>query len=239
MSAEMLAILAGLARQRQAALDDRLTAWRQGPGAGVHLWCRSGCANCCTLAVNATLPEALAIASRLDTVQQERLAATVTRISSHARQSADARVFLAGYRRAVGPCPFLDDTGNCGIYPRRPLACRALFATRPPDWCGINLAELPEIERRTFLASLDRATVAFPSHYAAAPRELAADDERGLLLAMVRHAGFAVTGNLALLVWLSGQAGAAAAVAGGADAFLAYLASGHLDRPFLVQLDRP
>jgi hypothetical protein len=231
--------LEDLARQRQAELDERIAHWRQGPGAGVRLWCGPGCGNCCALAVNATYPEALAIAATLAHHQQEHVAATAARIIAHARQSREARNFLAGYRQAVGPCPFLDDTGNCTIYSARPLACRALLATRPPDWCGVNLAGLPAFERDPFLASLDRSVVSYPTHYAAVPQELAAAFERGLLCAMLRSHGFALSGILPLLVWLSIEPGFATALADGSVALCSYLAARHLDRPFLVQLEAP
>jgi len=55
----------------------------------------------------------------------------------------------------------------------------------------VNLAGLPKIERDAFLASLDRTVVAYPTHYAAAPQELAAAFERGLLFAILRSTGFA------------------------------------------------
>lgn len=231
--------LAELARQRQLELDERIAAWRRGAAIDVRLWCGPGCGNCCSLAVNTTLPEALAIADGLDTGQRTHLAATVERILAHARQSGDTRRFLAGYRQAVGPCPFLDDLGDCTIYPLRPLACRALLATRPSAWCGVNLAELAAIDRTTFLASLDRSVVAFPTHYAAVPQELAADFERGLLFAMLRVTGFCLTGNLPLLVWLSQDPGFAAALSGGVDTLRACLAGHDADRPFLVQIDVP
>jgi Fe-S-cluster containining protein len=239
MSQETNAPLADLARQRQAELDERIARWRQGPGAGVRLWCGPGCGNCCSLAVNATYPEALAITATLSAEHREHVAAAAARIIAHARQSQDARNFLAGYRQAVGPCPFLDGTGNCSIYHARPLACRALLATRPPDWCGINLAGLPAFERDPFLASLDRTVVAYPTHYAAVPQELAAAFERGLLFAMLRSNGFAFSGLLPLLVWLTIDPGFATALADGTAALRSYLADRHLDRPFLVQIEAP
>lgn len=235
----MIAALAELVRQRQAELDQQIGAWRQGAGASVPLRCGPGCGNCCTLTVNATLPEALAIAGRLDAGQQRQLTATTTRIVAHARSCADAREFLAGYRQAAGPCPFLDAQANCSVYEHRPLACRALLATRPADWCGVNLATLPVFERDAFLAGLDRKVVAFPTHYAAQPRELAADIELGLIIAMLRFIGFGVTGNLPLLVWLCGEEGFDQALAGGAAAFQQFLDERGADRTFLVQIDRP
>ena len=102
------------------------------------------------LTVNTTLSEAFAICAALDDVQRQQLHASVAKLKEHARQCSDPRAFLTGYRDAVGPCPFLDATNNCSIYACRPLACRALLATRPPDWCGVNLALLPEIDRDGF-----------------------------------------------------------------------------------------
>lgn len=236
----MIEQLTDLARQRQSELDSGIAHWRQSPQVNpVRLWCGARCGNCCTLAVNATLPEALAIAAGLDAPVQQRLADAADRIIAHAQRSRDTRGFLAGYRTAVGPCPFLDANANCAIYARRPLACRALLSTRPADWCGINLAELPEYERDPFLASLDRKVVAFPTHYAAAPQELAAAIERGLIFAMFRFAGFGLTGNLPLLVDLARQAECGKALAGGPAAFRRYLSDRRVDHPFLVQFHEP
>ena len=237
MTTEMITALAQLALQRQVELDEAITAWRE--SADVHLWCGPACGNCCSLTVNTTLAEALAIAGVLEAAQRQKLADTVARTFVHARQSPDARTFLAGYRQAVGPCPFLDAEANCAIYAQRPLACRALLSTRPPDWCGVNLAKLPNLERDSFLASLDRNVVTFPTHYAAAPQEVAANFERGLVLAMIRFAGFGVTGNLPLLAWLAGEDGFDEALTGGPATFLPYLAAHGIQQSFLVQIDVP
>lgn len=230
--------LAQLAGQRQADLDSAIAAWRAGAGTGGRLWCGPGCGNCCTLTVNVTLPEAMAIAGSLDDALRARLAATAARVITHAAQCPDARAFLTGYRQAVGPCPFLDAANHCMIYERRPLACRALLSTRPPAWCGVNLAELPGIERDAFLASLDREIVAFPTHYAAAPQELAVEFERGLVFATIRFAGFAVTGSLPILTWLVGEPGCAEALSNRA-AFLTFTADHRVNHPFLLQLHAP
>jgi Fe-S-cluster containining protein len=239
LTTERNAALLELTRQRQAELDEAIATWRLGDGSDVRLWCGPGCGNCCSLTVNTTYPEALAIAVTLTESVRQRLAVTAERIIAHARLSDDARSFLRGYRRAVGNCPFLDEADNCSIYPDRPLACRALLATRPSDWCGVNLVELPEIERDSFLASLDRKVVAWPTHYAAAPQELAAGLERGLIFTMIRTHGFGVTGNLPLLGHLAGQPGCSAALLGGAALFREFLAEYHCGHPFLVQLHEP
>lgn len=227
--------LAGQAAPSRAELDRKIAAWRQGPGAGLHLWCGPGCGNCCSLAVNTTLPEALAIAAHLDTEQRQRLAGAAERLAAHAREVTTARDFLAGYRLAVGPCPFLADDAQCSIYGQRPLACRALLATRPPDWCGVNLGQLPDYERGAFLAGLDRDAVDYPTHYAAAPRELAAGIEERLLAAMLRHCGVAISGSLVLLTWLCLDNKFLEMVSGEAEGLLTWLEERELARPYLLQ----
>lgn len=227
--------LAGLATPAQAELDREIAAWRQGPGAALRLWCGAGCGSCCSLVVNTTLPEALAIAGQLDASQRTRLADAAQRLLAHARQVSTARDFLVGYRQAVGPCPFLDEEAKCGIYARRPLACRALLATRPADWCGVNLGQLAEYERAAFLASLDRDAVDYPTHYAAAPRELAAGLEERLLAAMLPHCGVAISGSLVLLTWLCLDNNFLEIVSEGAEGLPAWLENRDLARPYLLQ----
>ena len=240
MTGASSASLPELAGERQQELDTAIAAWRTADGAGVRLWCGPGCGNCCTLAVNTTLPEAERISAALDPDQRAALNATVSRLITHAtgcRQSV--RLYLTGYREAVGPCPFLDAGGNCSIYGGRPLACRALFATRPPQWCGVNLATLPGIERNSFLESLDRSVAAYPTHYAAAPQQLAEQIEQGLIFAMLRVYGFGVTGSLPLMVWLANDPRCHAALTAGLTAFRNFIDERGLALPFLMQIHEP
>ena len=239
MKDEINSALLELTRQRQAELEESIAAWLRETGAKVRLWCGPGCGNCCSLTVNVSFPEALLLASQLTATQKGRLDVTVAKLREHARQSADARSFLTGYRAAVGPCPFLDASANCSVYPARPLSCRALLATRPSDWCGVNLGGLDTLERDAFLASLDRSVVAWPTHYAAAPQEHAAELERGLVFAMFRTHGFGVTGTLPLLTHLAGQSAAMTALAAGAATFRDFLAGHGYTHPFLVQIHEP
>ncbi len=239
MDGRNTAVLTRLARQRQTELDEGIASWQQGDAAKIRIWCGPGCGNCCTLTVNTTLSEAFAICAALDDVQRQQLHASVAKLKEHARQCSDPRAFLTGYRDAVGPCPFLDATNNCSIYACRPLACRALLATRPPDWCGVNLALLPEIDRDGFLASLDRKVVAWPTHYAAAPQDLASELERGLIFAMFRAYGFGVTGSLLLMVDLAGRPDCMSALASGVVGFQTFLAEQACSQSFLVQIHEP
>jgi Fe-S-cluster containining protein len=38
------------------------------------------------------------------------------------------------------PCPFLVD-GQCSVYERRPISCRAHMTVGPPEWCAIRRLE--------------------------------------------------------------------------------------------------
>jgi hypothetical protein len=143
-----------------------------------RVYCQKGCANCCSLVVNCSFPEAAAIAHRLTTEQQKLVADKALLIQSLATSNHSLIDFLRHYRNIIGSCIFLapQDQG-CRIYSERPLSCRALLSTRPSAWCGIDFATLHPLEKEAFLSSLDRDIVNFPTHYLAAPQELAAELE--------------------------------------------------------------
>jgi Fe-S-cluster containining protein len=87
--------------------------------------CAPGCAFCCHLSVFAAVPEILYLAAHLRrTLPEERLdaltAAVVRAAAAVAELSQEERA------RAKKPCPLLDlESGRCGAYDARPLACRA------------------------------------------------------------------------------------------------------------------
>jgi len=141
-------------------------------------------------------------------------------------------------RRELGECPFLDAEGACVVYAARPFACRALFSTRPADWCGVDFGELPAIEKQLFMAGLDRALVDFPTHYLAEPRELARELEGAGLLAMERVFGFSLAGNLPYLVWLERHYGLSQRCAEGYATVTALLEAEGLNLPFVLRLDQ-
>ncbi len=172
---------------------------------GGRLFCSRGCGGCCTLAVQTTIAEALAVARSLDERRRAALARFIPRLTAAAEEAADLKDFLRR-RRALGPCPFLEADGACGVYRARPLSCRALFSTRPPEWCAVDFADLHPLERQAFLNSLDPAA-AFPTHYLAAPQELALELENRISQATAERFGFAVTGDLPYLVWLEVEQG--------------------------------
>lgn len=187
------------------------------PEGGGKIHCRRGCANCCRLAVEATLPEALAAAQALSGSQAAALADHVERLRENLRGAADLRGYLRSYREKMRGCPFLEGDGACGIYDVRPLACRALLSTRNPEWCGVDLSALHPLEKQAFLSGLDPAVVAFPTHYAAAPQEAGRELEEAAAIETVRRWGFSLSGNFPFLVWLARERGLAEAGARGRE----------------------
>lgn len=190
-------------QKSQALLDKRIAEWMVGyASSGKTLFCRSGCQNCCSLFVHTTLAEATAIAAILSPEQAAALDCYITRQHQALQDVTDLKTCLARHRNVIGPCPFLDATGKCGIYRQRPLSCRALLSTRPKEWCAVDFSELSSLDKQLYLASLDREVVNFPVHYVAATQEFASHLELELMHAMFRGFGVALTGNLPFLVHL-------------------------------------
>ncbi len=96
------------------------------PDRFTHIACRAGCGNCCIVNVTVLLPEALAIIEYLeerlakDAELDERLDLLWTSVRGI---DDEERVCMRQ------PCVFLDDGGNCSIYPVRPLLCRGVTST--------------------------------------------------------------------------------------------------------------
>ncbi len=119
--------LGALARDRHADLEDAVEAAFAGSPDGEEtrraIACKKGCYFCCHVHVQATIPDAILVASaiRAGTVDDfsPAIHETAARIAG---LDADQR-----YRQAI-PCPMLK-AGACGIYAVRPTACRAYLAT--------------------------------------------------------------------------------------------------------------
>lgn len=199
---ELTPLLAAVEKE-EAALDREIAAWSAAYAAtGKRLFCSAGCGNCCTLFVQSTLAEALAVAAALDPEQLRCLSAYIERQRASLTTATDFLTLLRRQRTEVGPCPFLDRAGSCTIYALRPLACRALLSTKPADWCGVDFSELSPLDKRLYSESLDRAVVAYPVHYVAATQGTAEAAELRLVDSMRSVFGLSVTGNFPLLVYL-------------------------------------
>lgn len=190
-------------RALHARADAEIGAWlTRFSATGGKTYCAKGCANCCRLAVETTLPEALYIAGRLSEEQGSALDSFVGRLKKQLHGVTDLRSYLRSYRETMVGCPFLESGGGCGIYESRPLACRALISTRNADWCGVDLSRLHPLEKQAFLSSLDASVVSFPTHYAAVPREIGCELEEAAAAEGIRRWGVTLSGNFPLLAWL-------------------------------------
>lgn len=226
---------AHLARQRfDASLPAQLAPWQEGGG---RVYCQAGCASCCSLNVQTTLAEATAIAADLEPGLEIRLSAYLQRLASVLTEASDFKDFLRRHRGQAGPCPFLSATGRCAIYPLRPLACRALLATRNSAWCAVDFADLHPAEREAFRSGLD-PSAAWPTHYLAAPQDLARHLEEVIEQAVIAHLGYSLRGNLPLLVRLAGTINLAGDSTPPVEELRGVLDGLGLAHPFLVTLCR-
>jgi Fe-S-cluster containining protein len=220
-------------------LDRQVEAWRNGYAlTGGSDQCHRGCSACCTLAVNCTFPEALAIAHELGDAGWSDVERHADQLLQTARASGSLKEYLQR-KRLLGPCPFLDPDGACRIYAVRPLSCRALISTRESRWCGTDFSALSAAEKQAFLAGLDRRVADVPLHYAAFPRARGAEGEQRLLGVMAEQFGFAISGALPHLLRLERQHAMGGLAAWGPAAARDLLQRHDLLHPFLVELHPP
>lgn len=230
---ELLAELPQLRQQLDRATD---AFCRQTEGS-VPIFCAKGCRNCCSLAVNCSFPEAVAIAATLTTDQRQQLANKIPLLREISQQAQDLKQFLRLFRQQLGGCPLLEqETGSCSIYPQRPLSCRALLSTRNSSWCGVDFAELHPLEKEAFISSLDPNVTAFPTHYLAATQEQGMELEAQLLGRMRETFGVALSGNLLYQTWLELEYRLSEIIPQGFAATRSWLEERQLDLPFLLQL---
>lgn len=197
-------MLNDLVRITHLHFDELARAWLgvlNGKTATIH--CRKGCSGCCSLAVHASFPEAATVSATLTIPQQKSLSRYVEQLTAELPELTDMKSYLRRHRENIGPCPFLDNQGSCGIYAVRPLTCRALLSTRPAEWCSVDFTTLDEWDKQAYEAGLNRQVVAWPTHYVAATQEMARQQESALLASMKQKCGWSLAGNFPLLVWLA------------------------------------
>ena len=203
--------------------------------AGGIIHCGRGCSGCCSLAVSCTLTEAVAIAESLSECQAAAVTAHALELRDRMTGIDSLKDYLRMHRREMGGCPLLDADGACGIYPVRPLSCRALISTRENHWCTVDFSELSSEEKRDFVESLDRSVVAFPLHYVASTRDTGQELEGRCLSLMQETFGYSLYGNLPVLLHLVSEHGLGSAYSGAEAA--AILQSSGFDHPLLTNLE--
>ena len=124
-----------------AALDAAIAAELQRLSRlGVVPSCRSGCSTCCAQHIVTNRLEVHAIGQhvrrRFTPEQVEALRLRVRNWNRWEEAGRDGSIMPATVDRR---CPLLEGT-TCGIYPVRPLICRAHFASTDPAWCRPALA---------------------------------------------------------------------------------------------------
>jgi len=222
-------------KQQQAFLEMFVRSWvddyRSDGGA---VFCGKGCRNCCSLAVHTGFVEALAVARRLDEGQGRRVEAYAVKLRDLVQGVGELPEYLRLHRQEMGFCPLLDEDGACGVYPVRPLTCRSLISTRESAWCGADFSKVAPAERDAFIAGLDKKVVAFPSHYVAVLQESGKELEDVGAQQMRALLGFALYGNLGVLVHLCRNHGLAEACLQGSTQATRVIAKAGFDHPLLV-----
>ena len=145
----ILPLMRGLGEEAQALEQRRLSE------AGCTVSCQKGCAACCRMLVPISAPEAFALASRVDRLEEnertrllsqvdlanQRLAKAgllkqLLTLSESANPVTDEAIepLNRAYYALRMPCPFLYNEA-CSIYEDRPAACRELAVTSPATSC--------------------------------------------------------------------------------------------------------
>jgi len=216
-------------------VDEWLAGYRKRGG---QIYCQRGCHNCCSLVVNCSFPEAARVALHLPASYEKALDDYVTRIIALAAEAQDLKSYLKGVRNLDGGCPFLAEDGACGIYAWRPLSCRSLLSTAHPRFCAADFAGMPQGEKESFVNSLDREVVRYPTAYVEVSQQLAQQMESLILGHMQQEKGVSLSGNLPYLVWLERKHDLTLRLSWGQGELLRYLAATGLERHYLMELRR-
>ena len=105
--------------------------------------CQAGCADCCTVNLQATSAEARYFLKGLSPEEKKALHArlkplrTETRLRPRVTPNEMAALYMAGKEPpeegefVFKTCPFLGEDRLCTIYERRPFGCRSVFSLKP------------------------------------------------------------------------------------------------------------
>lgn len=114
--------------------------------------CGPGCSHCCVLNVAILRPEAATVVAylerKLSTSQLMALKQKIDELHAGIRWLGDEERI-----RWKQPCALLDDSGNCSVYPVRPLLCRGVTSI-DPETCRQAIDLLPLEEAPPVTANL-------------------------------------------------------------------------------------
>ncbi len=115
--------------------------------------CQAGCADCCTVNLQATSAEARYFLEGLSSEEKATLQEKLLSLRSQPRlrpkvtPNEMAALYMAGKEPPEEddfvfiPCPFLGENRLCQVYERRPFGCRSVFSLKPCRELGT--AEVP------------------------------------------------------------------------------------------------
>lgn len=120
--------------------------------ANMNLPCRKKCERCCYYSISLTTLEGKFISTYLRTLEPNKAMRLASNIDAWMQRCKSDNILhnsfinsdLKGIEdrtfNAKIPCPLLLDS-ECGIYPVRPLVCRAYFHTGGPDACSTGIKD--------------------------------------------------------------------------------------------------
>jgi hypothetical protein len=146
---------------------------------GESVSCRAGCGACCRQLVPLAESEAFMIRDLVMSMDEPRRTQIIARFEdalrriesagltdriSRARSAAEEgwEQTVDDYFRLGIPCPFLEDE-SCSIHPDRPVRCREIIVTSPPERCadvthaGVRVVETPARASNALMRLDDRA----------------------------------------------------------------------------------
>lgn len=104
--------------------------------------CKRGCWYCCTVHVDASIPEiANLISYARDHFAPDRFEAFVDRARANAAAAKGKTVLQYPAQR----CALLDESGECGAYPARPFACRTEHVLDTAETCRLAYETLEDL----------------------------------------------------------------------------------------------
>lgn len=127
-------------------------SYRQYIGDDNAIACRAGCAHCCIVNVAVLYPEALSVVEHLTSSKSQtelnNFHEKLSGLDQETRWLDDEERVMVRKK-----CVFLNQQGSCGIYPFRPLLCRAVTSTSAAD-CKESLAMVAFDEENPVMANL-------------------------------------------------------------------------------------
>ena len=114
-------------------LQRRIDAEVKKAAQGSRVSCKKGCGSCCSQWVGVYYTEAVEAVAEAKRVGYK---IDPNRLLRQLKIANDPETTRESWFLSAGPCVFLDATGSCGVYEKRPIACRLVLVGSPPEFCA-------------------------------------------------------------------------------------------------------